>query len=361
MTNNVKSFSVGYNPINKSNIFSSGDHISGQITLELTADSNIEALSIKLKGKAQVRWTEHYGRTTVTYQNKHKYFSFQQFIIQKNQGNNIVRAGCNVYPFTFQIPAEELPSSFKGSFGKIRYTLEAVLSRSMRMDSKTKAEFTLIHKQNPGNDPVLMTPQRNMVDKKTNLFSSGAVAMDVNIARTGFRQGEGIQVVASIQNKSSRDIKPKYSLYSKYSYFAKGKRKVQTKNILKEVGDAIPPSAGVTVTRIITIPPITCVSVLNCDILKAEYRLKVYLDVKYASDPEIKFPIVVLPAVESVDEEGNLQLPDVPSYGYGAFSDSDMLGGTSFPYNPAASGPPPPPPYGTYDLYPPLTGFDKKS
>ena len=87
--------------------------------------------------------------------------------------------------------------------------------------------------------------------------------------------GEGIKVVASINNKSSRDIKPKYMLYMKISYFAKGKRKLDRKKILKEMGDPIPPSADQTVTRVITIPPDMCVSILNCDILRVEYRLKV--------------------------------------------------------------------------------------
>ncbi|XP_047446878.1 arrestin domain-containing protein 3-like [Mugil cephalus] len=341
MSNNIKNFSVGYNPINKSNIFSSGDHISGQITLELTADSNIDSLSIKLKGKAEVMWTEyHYGESIKSYHGKQKFFTLKQVIIQKNQGNNIVHAGCNVYPFTFQIPLEELPSSFRGSFGSITYTLEAVLSRSMRMNTKARAEFTLNHKQDLSSDPTLMEPQHNTLNKTLKLFSSGVVTMDVNITRTGFRQGEGILVVASFENKSSRPVKPKYCLNKKETYFAKRRKKVETKDIVKEAGDVIQPFGSATVTRIITIPPVSYVSVLNCSIVRVEYRLKVYLDVKYALDPEITFPIVVLQAVERVDEEQNLQLPDVPSYGYRAFSGS----------NPAASGPPPlPPPYGTYE------------
>lgn len=90
-----------------------------------------------------------------------------------------------------------------------------------------------------------------------------------------FCLGEGIKTVAAIQNKSSRPIRPKYCLYLKYSYFAKGKRRVQTKDILKEVGEAIPPSACLSVTRVITIPSTTCVSILNCNIIKVEYRLRV--------------------------------------------------------------------------------------
>ncbi|XP_044053677.1 arrestin domain-containing protein 3-like isoform X2 [Siniperca chuatsi] len=253
----------------------------------------------------------------------------------------------------------DLPSSFKGSWGKIVYKLEANLSRSMRVDSKAKAQFTLIHKGNLNSDPLLMTPQHGSTDKKMKLFTSGTVGMDVNIERKGFHQGEGLKIVASIQNKSSRDIKPKYCLYKKYSYFAKGKRRVETKDILKEVGDIIPPSAGQTVTRTITIPPTTCVSILNCNIIKAEYRLRVYLDVKYASDPEIKFPIVILPASQGSDWE---HPPAYSSYGFEAFANSDMPGGTGFQQNPTASGPSAPPlPYGTYGMYPSLTDFHGKS
>ena len=144
--------------------------------------------------------------------------------------------------------------------------------------------------------------------------------------------GEGMKVVASIQNRSSREIRPKYCLYQKNSYFAKGKRKVETKDILKEVGEAIPPSAGQTVTRIITIPATMSASILNCDILKVEFRLRVcisplntllspqgwntviminavcppqvYLDIKYTADPAIKLPIIILPALrEPVEGE----------------------------------------------------------
>lgn len=48
--------------------------------------------------------------------------------------------------------------------------------------------------------------------------------------------------MASVQNKSSRDIKLKYCLYRKNSYFANKKRKLETKDILKEEGEAIPQS-----------------------------------------------------------------------------------------------------------------------
>lgn len=85
MSNNVLSFSVGYNPINKSNTFTSGDCITGQISLELAKDCKIDSLCVKLKGKAEVRLTHNYGNN-VTYNNKEKYFSIKQFIIEAGKG-----------------------------------------------------------------------------------------------------------------------------------------------------------------------------------------------------------------------------------------------------------------------------------
>lgn len=86
MSNTIKNFSVGYNPINKSNVFHSGDYIAGQITLEVEKDCKIVSLWVKMKGKAVVKWTEQYGKTTITYYKKEKYFSIKTNIFQDGPG-----------------------------------------------------------------------------------------------------------------------------------------------------------------------------------------------------------------------------------------------------------------------------------
>lgn len=84
MSSSIKSFSVGYNPKNKSNTFATGDVITGQITLELTQDCKIDKLCIKLKGKAEVTWYEQQGKTLLRFHSKLKYFSIKQVIIEDN-------------------------------------------------------------------------------------------------------------------------------------------------------------------------------------------------------------------------------------------------------------------------------------
>jgi len=87
--------------------------------------------------------------------------------------------------------------------------------------------------------------------------------------------GEGLKVLAEVQNNSSRTIKPKYCLYEKHSFFARGKRKLHTHDLFKEEGEPIEPNSRKTVTKVLPIPPSLTVSILNCRILKVEYRLRV--------------------------------------------------------------------------------------
>ncbi|KAM3867557.1 arrestin domain-containing protein 3 [Diretmus argenteus] len=418
MSSTVKNFTINYNPVNEENTFTSGDVVSGQISLEVAKECHIDSLSVKFKGKATVLWSERHGQVTVVYHSKDKYFSITQFIIRltKGQGrdeggglvkdllewcihiangrqvvtsfqgfddrafsqpremtikhycqarmqnlysdSSVVAAGCHVYPFTFHIPPQDMPNSFDGECGKIVYSLKARLSRSMRIDSKASTKINFVSKAIPNNVPELMTPQHGCKDKKMKFFTSGTVGMDVQISKMGYCQGEGINVVASIQNNSSREIKPKYCIYRKHSFFANGKRRLHTKDLLKEVGEPIPPKTNQTVSRVITIPPDMATSILNCSILKAEYRIRVYLDVKYASDPEIKFPIVILPASPFTAAE---QPPAYAGFGFQAAGYPNPLAWNASPQPPMATQPVEhPPPYGMYGMYPPVTDFGKK-
>ncbi|XP_028270693.1 arrestin domain-containing protein 3-like [Parambassis ranga] len=382
MSSTVKSLKVTYNPINDRNTFTNGDFVTGQVTVEVAKDCQINSLFIKFKGKAEVSWSERHGQTTVVYRSKDKYFSVRHYFVGNNDSSeedqqrlinqtaadtysSVVAPGCHVYPFTFQIPFQEMPSSFNGSVGKIVYSLEATLSRSMRIDKKGSTKINFVSKTDPSNVSWLMAPKHDSKDKKMKVLTTGTVAMDVKIEKTGFYQGEGLKVFASIQNNSSREIKPKYCVYRKHSFFAKGKRKLDTKDLFKEVGDPIPPNSKENLTRVITIPPDVEPSILNCKIIKAEHRLRIYLDVKYASDPEIKFDIVILPGSQfpavvpppaaaagfSYESFGN---PNPPAWDFAP---------PQAPQPPPPLGPQnldPPPPYAVYGMYPPLNDFGQK-
>ncbi|KAF7687412.1 arrestin domain-containing protein 3-like isoform X1 [Silurus meridionalis] len=312
MACSVKNFSVTFDPVNESNTFTNGDYICGKVTLEVKKETQVERLFIKAKGKASVMWTENCGNNNVVvYHDKETCFKSFQYFIQgeKSKGDDgyslltnengqcysrIVEPGIHVYPFTFQLPYQDMPPSFKGYHGAVKYFLEAKLCRSMLMTKKAKVYFNYV----PQGDltiPNLMTPQNGYKEKKMKIFTSGNVTMDVHLEKMGFLIDEQMKVKIDVGNNSSRTVTPKFLLYQKQSFFAGKKRSLRTKEILKELGDPIEPSTEQCVTKMLNIPADTSISILNCKVLKVEYRLKVYLDIKFTSDPEIKLPVVILP------------------------------------------------------------------
>ncbi|XP_077456877.1 uncharacterized protein LOC144074356 [Stigmatopora argus] len=352
MPSTVKSLKVTYSDVSEKGTFTSGDAVNGQVILEVAKECKVESFYVKFKGKAEVLWTERHGQTTVTYHSKNKYFSIKHYFIQGGStGKDLLFPGYHEFPFNFQFPLQEMPSSFTGSVGKVVYLLETKLSRSMRLSTKDTAKIPFVTKLVPNMSEDLMIPQHDSKNKKMHMFNSGTIAMDVKIEKSGFFPGEGLKILAYIQNNSSRQIKPKFCIYRKHSFFARGKRRLDTKDLLKEVGDSIPPSAGVTVNRVITIPPDMEPSILNCEILKVEYRLRVYLDVKYSSDPEIKFPITILPAFQaSAALAANMPLTstgfEFTSHGYQNPPPVDAFSPQQ-PFDP-------PPPYEGHGMYPSL-------
>ncbi|XP_072537316.1 arrestin domain-containing protein 3 [Salminus brasiliensis] len=290
---------VECNAINERNTFSNGDVLTGQLIVEVSKKTTIKSLTIKAKGKASVAWTETHGEQQVTYWDEEKYFSQTESILpnENSNGSFTLSPGRHTFPFVVQLPSNDLPSSFKGESGKVKYHLLAQLSRSLRVPSKAKTEFAFVSRPD-ALLPVAMAPQYGVKDRNVTFFASGNISMNIFLEKTGYQQGEHLIVKGEIVNSSTRKIVPKYIIYQKQSFFAQGNRTVHTSNIVKEKDAALSSSTRQTVSKILTVPWGATPTILNCRILKVEYRLKVILDVSFTKNPEIKLPLVILPACD---------------------------------------------------------------
>ncbi|XP_047447591.1 arrestin domain-containing protein 3-like [Mugil cephalus] len=332
----ISNFAIEYDAINSRNTFTHGDVITGRIILEVSKETKVQALIFIAQGKARVCCVSG-GVLDVPF---------------LSSGTEVIGKGRHVFPFTFRIPNRKIPSSFTSCVGKIVHKLKAELKQSMKPTKKTKVHFTFRSKADM-DIPGLMEPQYFCKDKSVKAFGSGNVSMDVHTKSMGYKQGEAVLVTLEVGNHSSRPVKPKFVLYQKKTYFAQGHKKVSTHDILKEKLEDITASSGnTTVTKEITIPRQLPPSILNCSIIKLEYKLKIYLDIKYATDPEIKIPIVVLPRVSVPKQQAA-----TANLGFEAFrapNQSPWSAGLE-----AASEDDPPPPYGAYALYPPVSDESK--
>ncbi|KAJ8285483.1 hypothetical protein GJAV_G00027310 [Gymnothorax javanicus] len=317
----VKSLSISYDPINEENTFSNGDTISGRVTLELSKETELNALCVKAKGKASVHWTERRNDRQRTYHAKEDYFKLEHFIYRKVRSDEdhlvdqrgetygkTIPAGKHVYPFSFQIPDGKMPSTYKGIHGKVVYSVKVTLDRSMRMDQKDEAEFNFLSRVDMNNH-VNMLPQSGTESKKMKLFTKGSANMKISIDRKGYMAGEDITITADIDNDSSRDLVPKFALEREENFYARGHRKQFCKRILKEEGQAIPSKSHQTNTYVVKIPPDLKISITHSRILNRKYELSVYLDVPLASDPELSLERVPpLMGLESLHSHLALEL-----------------------------------------------------
>ncbi|XP_019722564.1 arrestin domain-containing protein 3-like [Hippocampus comes] len=344
----IKNFQIEYDSINSQNIFTNGDTINGRIVVEVSKETSVQSLTFIGKGSAKVCWHEYYGQhSSGYYWSDEKYYEIKQRILRA--GTDFIPKGRHVFPFSFKVPNRKMPSSFKSSVGKIVHKLKAELKQSMKLTKKAKAHFTFVSKADM-TIPGLMEPQHDCTDKKITVFGSGIIAMDVHTQRMGYHPGEDLQVKVEIHNLSSRDVKPKFVLYEKQSFFAQGNRNVCTQNVLKETLESIAPHSKRRVKKVITIPRSLPPSILNSSIIQLEYRLKIFLGVKYAINPEIKLPIVVLPAFEV---PAGQQPPDpAAAYGFEQFGRSRKQS-----WSKASQSSDLPPPYGAHAEYPTLSDY----
>ncbi|XP_028313567.1 arrestin domain-containing protein 3-like [Gouania willdenowi] len=290
----IQSLTMTYDALNEHVTFSEGDQVTGKVTLVLLKDTTIESLFIKLKGDAEVRWTKRSGDKTYTYQAHKRYFKFKQFLIDEQSSATVLPKGSHVFGFRFFIPSQSMPSSFRGNHGKIVYKLEAKLNRSWRMDNTVEKEIKFVSKNLP-NQQVIMAPLVGSTEKDVGIFSSGRITLNATIDKGAYAPGETMVFSAKVNNSSSSEMIPKFSLEQKIVYHAKGHSKCETKRIHKIAENLIQAKTEKQIKCTMRIPNDQEMTIINCDIISVNYTAKVYLDISFAFDPEILLPVIILP------------------------------------------------------------------
>ncbi|XP_038560574.1 arrestin domain-containing protein 3-like [Micropterus salmoides] len=341
----IKDFSLTYEALNEEDTFSDGDTVTGTVAFALTKETKVKSLFVKVKGDANVHWTEGSGDDERSYSAHRRYFKLKEYLVAEKDKGAVLSQGFHCYKFRFNIPQGDMPSSFKGFHGKIVYTLEAKMVRSWRRTSGVQKELNFVTKSFP-HPGQAMCPQSGSVDKEMGVFSKGQVQMSATVNRKVCTPGDTLSVVAKICNSSSKEMRPKFSLQQKTVYRASGSTNTSDKSLIKIVGDTIKLNSEETVSCQVKIPADVIYTLNNCEILSVDYYLKVYLDIKFAIDPKVVFPLVIAPSSFATLHPGEAVGP----YPAGAPSYSDFpppafpVGPYPVPAGPGAYGYPVPDP-----------------
>ncbi|XP_075955491.1 arrestin domain-containing protein 3-like [Anarhichas minor] len=328
----IKDLNLVYEALNKEDTFSQGDTIAGTITFTLTKETKVKALTVKAKGDARVHWTDGSGDDSESYHAHRRYLKLKEHVVAENEKGTVLPKGDHQFKFRFTIPQGDMPSSFKGLHGKIVYMLEAKVSRSWRMPSTVQKELKFVSKS-PSHLGQVMCPQSGSMDKKMSIFSKGQVRMSATINTNVCSPGDNVAVVAKIHNSSSKKMKPKYSLQQKIVYRANASTNISDQSLCKMVGEIIAPNSEESVSCQLTVPADVIPTLHNCEILTVEYYFKVYLDISFAVDPEVVFPLVIVPSGFAALQPGGAVGP------YPAGAAGPYPAGAGGPYPARAGGP----------------------
>ncbi|XP_029960159.1 arrestin domain-containing protein 3-like [Salarias fasciatus] len=290
-----KNLKLTLEALNQECTYSAGDTIRGTLSFYLNSETTVKSISVKAKGDAMVKWTKKSGNSTTYYKGHVRYLKIKEYLVAKDTGGTVLRQGPHNFKFSLKIPPGGMPSSFHAEHGKIVYMVEAKISRSWRCPSCVKTEINFLSKWFP---PIhqAMHPLSGSVDKEVGIFSSGQLHMTASLNRGVCFPGDTLSASARIRNSSSKSVKPKFSLHQKIVYSVKHYTKTSDQVILKMVGDPITPRSEVMVPCEVKIPLHAVYTLRNCQIISVEHYLKVYLDVRFAFDPEVVFPLLIVPS-----------------------------------------------------------------
>ncbi|KAK7934047.1 hypothetical protein WMY93_004943 [Mugilogobius chulae] len=297
----VADFSLSYDKINDSGTFSEGDTIRGKVSLELLKATKVLRLSVKAKGDVNTKWTQwvdngENGETLRNYGDHRRLLKKKQFLISTKLKETVLSPGSHSFSFDIQIPSKkDLPSSFSGEHGSIRYQLEAKLCRRLRRARKVQEVFNFLSKTVP--KKALFIPQTALTKRKNiKKLKGGNVKMEVWLERNVFAPGEMIKVVAKVTNSSEEDLSLRMKLKQDVvyldddSYDCKLESELQTSS-LRLVG----PLSEQEEEWGMPLSPNTPLSIHNCKRIKLQYSLVGALKVQFSKTVlEVSLPLVII-------------------------------------------------------------------
>ena len=211
------------NLLNESQEYFAGSYIEGNVFLELSKEMiPVKSIKVRLSGMARVQWRDQHGiNGGRTYRNFERICRLT-WTIWRNEGigqqqatTTGLPAGQYEFPFKIQIPADlELPTSFEGPCGAVRYSVIAGITRSQETKLKhATAEGIVVKDTVNTNITDLIYPLSNFRQKMVRTFwhTYGSASLLIMTDKGGYCPGEFIAFTVKVENQSTKQINAIYT------------------------------------------------------------------------------------------------------------------------------------------------------
>ena len=306
----LKAFRI--NLFDERQTYSAGSEIEGNVFLELSKDMvSVKSIIIQLNGVSSVQWSEGGGDGRRVYKNSDGICRLE-WTIWRNEGSYQQQAsstglvaGQHQFPFKIQIPADlALPTSFKGPFGVIQYSLIAGITKSQETKLKhTISREITVKKIINTNVPHLMQPLSTFVQKMVSSFlrNHGSASLSVTINKGGYYPGESIAFSVKVENQSTKQVNAiQVSLVQMITYCGQlqalivhYKKSRHVNNIIQSIqGSGIPAgNTGHWSNGLLPVP--TTYPTINGNIITLSYAVDVTANFHNAGNISVQIPVTI--------------------------------------------------------------------
>ncbi|XP_055354041.1 arrestin domain-containing protein 3-like [Paramacrobiotus metropolitanus] len=287
-------------------VFQRGETVRGKLIIEVEKLLKIRYIRILIRGVARVHWTESrnngarlggYGMLyTEHFTAEVEYVNKKLLLLGSENGESreTLAEGRHEYRFTFALPNSAIATSFEGKYGSIRYWLKAELGKPWAFAYKTKKPFTVISPIDI-NRTEFGTPSEAALEKMICCLwcVSAPVQAEIRTDRRGYCPGESIAISALFTNGTRRNITPHATLYQIQSFTANGKSRSRAIKLTTVSGVSIPAGeTGYWDAQLLKVPAVSP-SILNCQLIKVDYQVKITLQVPGACNIYADLPVVI--------------------------------------------------------------------
>lgn len=305
---------------NPQGIYHAGQTLSGKVELRLDKPEPVNGFNLIVSGYAEVDWSERDDEKSESFSGVEKLLrKHTTLIAPRKEGAIEIPAGIHRYKFSCALPSD-LPTSFEGKYGKIRYIVCATLDRPWKFNQTCKVAFTVLKPLDLNRDPVLGQPKRLEVVERFCCWPcrSRPLQITVEIPASGYVPGQKIPVTVTLNNASSITLRGVKCSLDRTEYYISETPYQKCNTVSRTLAHA-----STTVTNDVywrTVLQLDIPSVAptgECTILNMNYELNIIINVENCRiDPKLQIPITIgtVPLATTTSSSS-------PSANYGSFDD----------------------------------------
>ncbi|XP_029042568.1 arrestin domain-containing protein 17-like isoform X2 [Osmia bicornis bicornis] len=185
-------------------VYYSGQHISGNVHLDLDEPMNALGIRLKCKGEAQVYFTDRSAGIRRKFSAFENYLHVETYLVGDGKEKSMITGG--VYPFSLTLP-ENLPCSFEGRYGRVRYSIRALLDvTTIYRFSTNIIPFTVAPILDLNRDRLAPLPI-SVQQSKVYMGQTEALSMSMILPVHGYVPGQTIPIRINMDNQSTVVLK----------------------------------------------------------------------------------------------------------------------------------------------------------